>query len=71
MNIVYEIRREELYSRLVPLNTMKGFDLVPSAFPVRQTETRTLSCPVNFIGTFFEPVVSTVVLETILFQTGV
>ena len=41
---------------------MKSFNLAPSAFPVRQTETRTLSCPFSFVVTSFEPVVSTVVL---------
>ena len=39
-----------LLSRVAPLSIMEGFNLVPSTFPVRQTETRTLSCPVNFMG---------------------
>ena len=50
---------------------MKGFNLVPSAFLVRQTETRILSCPVDFMGTSLKPVFSTVVLNTISFQTDV
>ena len=60
-----------LLSHLASLNTMKGFNVVPSHFPVRQTETRTLMCSVDFMGTTFEPVFSTEVLETISFQTGV
>ena len=50
---------------------MKGFNLVPSTFLVRQRETRILSCPVDFMGTSFEPVFSTVVLNTISFQADV
>ena len=60
-----------LLPRLALLNMMKGFKLVPSAFPVRQTETQTLTCPVDFMETSFESVFSTVVSETISFQTGV
>ena len=61
-----------LLFRLAPLNTMKGFNLVvPSTFPVRQAETRILSCPVDFMWTSFEPFFSTVVLETISIQTDV
>ena len=40
-------------SRFLPLETMKGGNFVPSAFAVRQTETRVLSCPVVFTVTFF------------------
>ena len=58
-------------SHLKPLNIMKHLNLVPFAFLVRQTETRTLSCPVDFMRTSFEPIFSTVALETISFETNV
>lgn len=62
---------KKLLSLSASLNTMKGFYLLPSAFPVKQTNTRTLSWPANLIGTSFDQIISTVVLQTMLFQTTV
>ena len=42
-----------------------------SNLAAKQTETRTFSCPVDFVGTSLAPVVSTVVSETTSFQTAV
>ena len=45
---------------MAPLNKMKGLHLLPSAFPVNQADTRSLSWPVDIIRTSFDPVTSTV-----------
>ena len=51
----------------------KVFHFVPSHFPIqgKVTDTGTLPCPVDFIGTSRAPGDSTVVLDTISFHTGV
>ena len=56
-------------SCFAPLKTMKGDNFVPSAFPVRQTETRVFLCLVVFTVTVFLPVSPTLVEETISAQT--
>ena len=40
-------------SHFAPLKTMKGGNFVPSAFAVRQTETRVFLCPAVFTVTVF------------------
>ena len=52
-------------------NAINGYSLVPSNLAAKQTETRTFSCPVDFIGTSLAPVALTVVSENIAFQTAV
>ena len=50
---------------------MKGLHLLQSAFPVKQTHKWTLSWLVDFIGTSYDPITSSLVLETMSFQTTI
>ena len=50
--------------------TIYGANFVPSAFAVKIAVMRTFSCPVDKIGTFFEPTGWTVVLATGSSQMG-
>ena len=52
-------------------NTINGFRLNPSNLGVKQTETQTFLCPVDFIGKSLGLVSSIVVSKTISLQTAV
>ena len=56
----------DLGSLLAPAKTIKGLHFIPSPFPVKQTDTRTLSCLVDFMGTSCAPVDSTVVFDSLI-----
>ena len=61
----------DLDSLLAPAIIVKRLHFAPSPFPVKQTHTRTLSCPVDFTGPSRAPVDSTVVFDTTSFHKGV
>ena len=56
---------------LARLNKIKGLQLLQSAFPVKKTHTQTLSWLVDFIGTSYDPITSSLVLKSMSFQTTV
>ena len=58
-------------SRFAPANVTNGLSFEPQPFAAKQTDTLTFSYPVVSKGISFEPVLSTVIDETISFQTDV